>query len=168
MKHAYWKWTCRPRKWPLWSNRWVWPHFSHLPFSNFHVLHWMWIFQIGGNIVALTIDPYQSLLFWANNAPKFRGIYKSNLDGSNTQLIVDKGNKPYIISCLQGPFSSYNIPDILEINGLTVDWSSQHLYWTDAQLRRIEVADYNGQMRKVLFQKGLISPRSILANPEEG
>ena len=48
------------------------------------------------------------------------------------------------------------------MNGLTVDWVSRHIYWTDGQKHSIEMADYDGNNRKVLGIYGLVSPRGIL------
>ncbi|ELU02439.1 hypothetical protein CAPTEDRAFT_111645 [Capitella teleta] len=56
----------------------------------------------------------------------------------------------------------------MEINGLTVDYASRHIYWTDAQLRKIELSGYDGEMRRVLFNSHLTDPRSILADPKNG
>ena len=52
-----------------------------------------------------------------------------------------------------------------EINGLTVDWVSSHVYWTDVHRKTVEVADYDGRARRILVSKDLNSPRSIVASP---
>lgn len=57
---------------------------------------------------------------------------------------------------------------MLEVNGLTLDYASGHVYWTDAQRRRIEVADYDGNNRRILISGGLENPRSIVADPLHG
>ena len=58
--------------------------------------------------------------------------------------------------------------DILEPNGIAVDWISKQVYWTDAQTRRIEVTDYNGIDRRTLVSTDLIFPRGIVADPTNG
>ena len=59
-------------------------------------------------------------------------------------------------------------PDIGEVNGLTVDWISRHLYWTDATKRSIEVSHYDGTNRVQLAIDELVQPRAILADPLNG
>ena len=53
----------------------------------------------------------------------------------------------------------------MEVNGLTVDWVSKHLYWTDGQKRSIEMSDYSGANRRVLGISGLYIPRGITMDP---
>lgn len=58
--------------------------------------------------------------------------------------------------------------DVTEVNGLTIDYVSKHLYWTDARKRTIEVANYDGSSRRVLQDSGLFVPRGIFAHPQRG
>ena len=58
-----------------------------------------------------------------------------------------------------------HISDVGEINGLTVDWVSRHVYWTDVERKTVEVADYAGVNRRVLVSTGLEAPRGIVASP---
>lgn len=58
-----------------------------------------------------------------------------------------------------------HILDVGEINGLTVDWVSRHVYWTDVERKTVEVADYAGVNRRVLVSTGLEAPRGIVASP---
>ncbi len=58
--------------------------------------------------------------------------------------------------------------DIEEVNGLSIDWVSKHVYWTDAQSRTIEVSDYNGGNRRLLITSNLDQPRGIYADPING
>ena len=49
-------------------------------------------------------------------------------------------------------------------DGVAIDWVGQKLYWTDsgtpvAQFGRIETANLDGSMRKVLFWDDLDQPR---------
>ena len=57
--------------------------------------------------------------------------------------------------------------------GLAVDWIAKKLYWTDCrdsdwETNRIEVANFDGSNRKVLFWKDLGLPRAIAVDPLKG
>jgi len=54
---------------------------------------------------------------------------------------------------------------VLEVNGLTVDWLSRHIYWTDGRRRTVEVADFDGNNRRILITERLSQPRGIYADP---
>jgi len=58
--------------------------------------------------------------------------------------------------------------DVLEVNGLTVDWVSEHVYWTDECKRSVEVAEFNGSNRRLLVTERLSQPRGIYADPING
>jgi len=58
--------------------------------------------------------------------------------------------------------------DVLEVNGLTVDWVSRHIYWTDGRKRSVEVAEFDGTNRRILISEGLSQPRGIYADPVNG
>ncbi|XP_052818952.1 low-density lipoprotein receptor-related protein 4-like isoform X2 [Mya arenaria] len=95
-------------------------------------------------IVGLAVDVAKGYLFWSDISPRYRGVYRSNLYGNEAVKLVD---------------------DVGEINGLTVDWVSQHVYWTDAERRTVEVSDYEGRSRRVLVSTDLQAPRGIVASP---
>lgn len=48
--------------------------------------------------------------------------------------------------------------DITWPNGLTLDLIQKRLYWIDAKLRRLEVADFDGKNRKLLVNSGTLQP----------
>ena len=54
------------------------------------------------------------------------------------------------------------------MNGLAVDWVSKHIYWTDEKKRTVEVADYDGNNRRLLHYQDLLSPRGIFVDPITG
>jgi len=54
----------------------------------------------------------------------------------------------------------------LEVNGLTVDWISSHIYWTDGRRRSVEVAEFDGSNRRILITERLSQPRGIYADPD--
>ena len=52
--------------------------------------------------------------------------------------------------------------------GVAVDWVSRLIFWTDSSLKRLEVANLDGSLRKVLLDKNIQNPRGIAVNPELG
>ena len=73
---------------------------------------------------------------------------------------------------------SKQIEDVVSVGlkkpeGLAVDWIAKKLYWTDCkdsdwETNRIEVANFDGSNRKVLFWKDLNRPRAIAVDPLKG
>ena len=57
---------------------------------------------------------------------------------------------------------------LISPDGLAVDWIGRKLYWTDSGIKRIEVSDLDGRMRKVLFWDLLDQPRAIVLYPQRG
>uniref|UniRef100_A0AAY4EDX2 EGF-like domain-containing protein n=1 Tax=Denticeps clupeoides TaxID=299321 RepID=A0AAY4EDX2_9TELE len=53
-------------------------------------------------------------------------------------------------------------------DGLACDWLGNKLYWTDSETNRIEVAELDGSLRKVLFWQDLDQPRAISLDPGRG
>lgn len=53
-------------------------------------------------------------------------------------------------------------------DGLAVDAVGRKIYWTDTGTNRIEVANLDGSMRKVLVWQNLDSPRAIALYNEMG
>ncbi|XP_060601666.1 uncharacterized protein LOC132754927 [Ruditapes philippinarum] len=100
-------------------------------------------------IVGLATDVAKNKLFWSDISfeTSNRGIYTSDLKGKNITRIVH---------------------DVGEVNGLTVDWVSRHIYWTDLERKTVEVANYDGSSRRVIVSSDLKSPRAIVASPIYG
>jgi len=73
---------------------------------------------------------------------------RANLDGSQVEEVIKKG---------------LDTPD-----GLTIDEVGGKIYWTDTGLNRIEVAEIDGTMRKVLFWQDVDKPRAITLHYEAG
>lgn len=65
-------------------------------------------------------------MFWAH-ADDSAGIMSSEMDGSNSKIIVDR--------------------DIINPTSLTIEFSSSLLYWVDFKLDRIEYCDFKGNNR---------------------
>ncbi|XP_053401221.1 uncharacterized protein LOC123549544 [Mercenaria mercenaria] len=100
-------------------------------------------------IVGLAIDVAKNKLFWSDISfeKTNRGIYTSDLQGQNiTRIVYDVG----------------------EVNGLTVDWVSRHIYWTDLERKTIEVSNYDGSARRIIVSSDLKTPRAIVASPIYG
>ncbi len=53
-------------------------------------------------------------------------------------------------------------------DGLAVDSTGRKIYWTDTGKHRIEVANLDSSMRKVLIWEDLDSPRSIALHYDAG
>lgn len=49
--------------------------------------------------------------------------------------------------------------------GISLDWATDKIYWTDAGTARIEVANSNGTMRSLLIWEELDKPRDIVVDP---
>lgn len=73
---------------------------------------------------------------------------RANLDGSQVEEVIRNG---------------LDTPD-----GLAIDEVGGKIYWTDTGLNRIEVADMDGTMRKVLFWRNIDKPRAITLHYDAG
>ncbi|KAK0061867.1 low-density lipoprotein receptor-related protein 4-like isoform X1, partial [Biomphalaria pfeifferi] len=98
----------------------------------------------GGKIVGLAVDTDKELLFWSNTDVNVRSIWRARLNGTDVVEIVK---------------------DVEECNGLSIDWVSKHIYWTDAGKKTLEIANYNGSGRRILISSGLVNPRGIVVDP---
>lgn len=58
--------------------------------------------------------------------------------------------------------------DVTSSDGLAVDWIYNHIYWTDSSKDTIELANFEGNMRKTVIKDRIEEPRSIAVNPLEG
>lgn len=87
------------------------------------------------------------MLFWSDVYD--RRIYKAPIDEGETKTVVVFG-------------------EVVNVDGLAVDWIYRHLYWTDSSKNAIEVADFDGNFRKTLLTDRLQEPRSIAVDPLEG
>ncbi|XP_011690827.1 PREDICTED: nidogen-2 isoform X3 [Wasmannia auropunctata] len=52
--------------------------------------------------------------------------------------------------------------------GLSVDWVSRNIFWTDSGKTTVEVASLVTKKRKVLVSDGLVNPRGIAVHPYRG
>ncbi|XP_034951000.1 very low-density lipoprotein receptor isoform X2 [Chelonus insularis] len=87
------------------------------------------------------------MIFWSDVNEK--KIYKAPIDeGNERTVVIDK--------------------DSTTTDGLAVDWIYNHIYWTDAGKNTIEIANFEGNMRKTLIKDQIQEPRAIALNPLEG
>lgn len=57
---------------------------------------------------------------------------------------------------------------IMSPDGLACDWLTKKLYWSDSDTNRIEVSQFDGKNRKVLFWDDLDQPRALTLVPQRG
>lgn len=62
----------------------------------------------------------------------------------------------------------YNFVDIGSPEGLSIDWISRNIYWTDSSKDTLEVANLDNKLRKILFSDNLVNPRGIAVHPQRG
>ena len=74
-------------------------------------------------------------------------ITSLNYNGSNVQTFISGVSSP---------------------EGLSIDWVSRNIFWTDSGKATVEVASLNTKKRKVLISDGLINPRGIAVHPYRG
>lgn len=60
------------------------------------------------------------------------------------------------------------ITGISSAEGISVDWVSRNVFWTDSGKGTVEVANLDTKKRKVLINEGLVNPRGIAAHPYRG
>ncbi|ESO97555.1 hypothetical protein LOTGIDRAFT_208735 [Lottia gigantea] len=89
--------------------------------------------------IAVETDCKTGYLYWTD---VYGGqIKRSNLDGSNSQVILDGLSSP---------------------EGLAVDYVSGNIYYTDSGLDVIGVSKLDGSAKSTLFKQNLENPRSIV------
>lgn len=100
--------------------------------------------------ISLDFDYQQKIVFWTDVSSE--KIKSARLFGNKNRVrnVIDIG--------LKRP------------EGLAVDWVTKKFYWTDSEVEtnRIEVANFDGSYRKVLFWHNLDQPRAIAVDPMSG
>lgn len=69
--------------------------------------------------------------------------------------------------CLTGKDTIVSI-EVLNPDGIAVDWVSRNIFWTDTGTDRIEVARLDGSSRRVIISDDLEEPRAIALDPMNG
>ncbi|XP_072765184.1 nidogen isoform X3 [Anoplolepis gracilipes] len=67
-----------------------------------------------------------------------------------------------------GSMAQTFIPKVSSPEGLSVDWVSRNVFWTDSGKKTVEVASLITKKRKVLVSDGLDNPRGIAVHPYRG
>lgn len=60
------------------------------------------------------------------------------------------------------------ITNLATPNGLAVDWVANNIYWTDAELKVIEVSRLDGSSRKTIIDEYVNDIRSLAIHPKKG
>jgi low density lipoprotein receptor-related protein 5/6 len=89
---------------------------------------------------SIAVHSRKSLLFFVNMAPPVR-IERCNLDGTDRKIIISTS--------------------VLNPTDLAVDATTNTIYWTDSDLKRVESSDLNGAGRRVLATDGIIEPVAL-------
>lgn len=107
------------------------------------------------NTVALDYDWKTKCLFWSDVTSLGSSIRKfCNWD----KPITGNATQDRVL-----PLLTLRNPD-----GLAIDWVGRNLYWCDKGSDTIEVANLDGQHRKVLIDSGLQDPRGMAVDPHSG
>ncbi|XP_047530090.1 nidogen [Vanessa atalanta] len=102
------------------------------------------IYQIA---VGIDVDCLTGRIYWGDVGAS--AIKRTSYDGSNFEQ-----------------FLSY---DIQSPEGMSVDWTSRNIFWTDSKKLTIEVANLDTKVKKVLFKRdGIFNPRGIAVHPGKG
>jgi len=92
---------------------------------------------------AIAVDPHTGFLYWSDWGEESSAIERMSMDGdlsTRKKIVTDNIKWP---------------------NGLTLDLVQQKLYWIDAKLRRLEVADFEGNNRQLLVDSGIAHPFAL-------
>ncbi|XP_071959065.1 sortilin-related receptor-like [Antedon mediterranea] len=89
---------------------------------------------------AIVLDPKRGVMYWTDWGTE-PSISIGDMDGRNLKVIVS---------------TNIHWP-----NGITIDDTTNRLYWTDAYYDRIETSDLNGEHRTVLISQNVPHPYSI-------
>jgi nidogen (entactin) len=60
------------------------------------------------------------------------------------------------------------LTDIGSPEGISIDWVSRNIYWTDSKKDTLEVANLDSRRRKVIVSEGLVNPRGVAVHPARG
>ncbi|KAJ8919440.1 hypothetical protein NQ315_016538 [Exocentrus adspersus] len=89
---------------------------------------------------AIAVHPGEALVFWTDWGPNPK-IERSEMDGMNRKSVITES--------------------VFWPNGLTIDYTSNQIYWADAKHNVIEAAHFDGSNRRKVISKGLPHPFAI-------
>ncbi|KAK2501683.1 hypothetical protein MC885_006518, partial [Smutsia gigantea] len=96
---------------------------------------------------------YYSVLGHGSNVGAIKRAYIPNFESGSNNLVVEV---------------NLGLKDLMQPDGLAVDWVGRHIYWSDAKSQRIEVAELDGRYRKWLISTQLGQPAAVVVNPKLG
>lgn len=110
-------------------------------------------------------------VYWSDSTLK--KISRANINGTAHEDIISTGiQKAHITvqlhSVLLWLLHLCLSAGLMTTDGLALDAVGRKIYWTDTGINRIEVANLDGSMRKVLVWQNLDSPRAIALYHEMG
>ncbi|XP_057340651.1 low-density lipoprotein receptor-related protein 6 [Microplitis mediator] len=96
--------------------------------------------------IAVDFDPVDEMFYWTDQGA--HAIRRAYLNGTGQEDLITK--------------------EIINPEGIAIDWIARNMYWTDSDKDRIQVARLNGTNRKVLINEDLMNPRAIAVAPQLG
>ena len=90
---------------------------------------------------SMAIDNVEGKFYFQNSTK----ILRSNLDGTNTEIVLKKAEIPYI----------------------TIDWLRRRIFWAQFSKQSISVANLNGKDERVL-KRTQYKPTNIAVDPISG
>ena len=111
-----------------------------------------------GNAVALDYDYQDGCIYWSEFAAESSAFIRRICD---PKRMWSKNNTSKMIETIHSI-------TIHSPAGIAVDWIGRNLYWCDKGKDTIEVSRLDGKYRRVLIERNLEEPRSIVVNPLEG
>lgn len=126
-------------------------------------------------LTCVCVAPPAGKVYWSDSTLK--KISRSYINGKSQEDIVSTGEGVglHVRGGLTPPYDDSNSSlcvslyvGLVTTDGLAVDAVGRKIYWTDTGTNRIEVANLDGSMRKVLVWENLDSPRAIALYNEMG
>lgn len=143
-------------------------------------------------LLGIDIDCLGGRVYWSDITGQ--SIKSSKYDGTDVQNFLTSGMKQTItfrpihfivglrfiqyfkkiFNCLpqhDAPtqsYTSFNLLDIGSPEGISIDWVSRNIYWTDSTKDTLEVANLDNKLRKVIISEGLVNPRGVAVHPTRG
>ena len=97
----------------------------------------------------------ESTIYWTDLT--HGRVYQVTVNLTTSSLAADGRDAVTVVA------SGIEAPD-----GLACDWVGRKLYWADSEMDRIEVAQLDGTMRRVLYWRDIDQPRAIALDPTHG
>jgi len=131
--------------------------------------------------IGIDIDCSENRVFWSDIVGG--NIYSSDYTGHNLQTFINNSKffSPSfrllcsVVKCLACSKNwhflifLFLLLDVGSAEGLSIDWLSRNIFWTDSSRDTIEVASLDdSSLRKVIINKGLVNPRGIAVHPTRG